>query len=120
MHRLLRQIDHSHPAGTTRLKIIENAMTAVRGYLITMVSGIVGAVIGTMIGLGVAQFAPFYYKTVFRFRENPAQAELNQLGMGLGMLQGLGTGIVVGLVIVCIVAWYQQRMAAISASMSET
>ena len=94
-------------------------MTAIRGYLITMATGIVGAGFGWLLGYGVACFAPYYYVTIFDLPEDHTASDLIELGTGLGLLQGLGAGLVVGLVIVCVVAWYDQRIVA-QKSISET
>ena len=91
-------------------------MTVVRGFLITLSSGITGSVVGTSIGYGVGRFFPFYYQTVFDLPENSVRSDLIELAMGMGMLQGLGGGLAIGLVIVLVVAWYQQRLATASFS----
>ncbi|MEW4489364.1 hypothetical protein AB1L42_14880 [Thalassoglobus sp. JC818] len=84
-------------------------MTALRGFAITMVSGVVGATLGAGIGRSIASLTPAYYRTVFRLPDDATLKELQELGTGLGMLQGLGTGLAVGLVIVLIVTWYEIR-----------
>jgi len=79
-------------------------MTIIRGFTITLASGIAGAVVGVGIGFGLGRFAPDYYRTVFRM---PRSVDLDpiQTGVGLGLTQGLGLGLLVGLVIVLAVAW---------------
>ena len=84
-------------------------MTVIRGFIITIVSGVAGGLIGTGIGFLLGHFAPDYYRIVFRM---PRSVELDpiQAGIGLGMTQGLAAGLVVGLVIVVTTAWYNARM----------
>ncbi|TWT56843.1 hypothetical protein KOR42_01980 [Thalassoglobus neptunius] len=86
-------------------------MTELRGFAITMASAIVGAVLGAGIGWMVASWTPTYYRTVFGLPDATLE-ELRELGTGVGMLQGLGTGIAVGLIVVLIVAWYEVRRLA--------
>ena len=83
-------------------------MTVIRGFAITVGSGLVFALIGGLIGYALGTFAPDYYRVVFRL---PPQIDLDpaQAGLGLGLTQGLGAGLVVGLVIVVTVAWYESR-----------
>lgn len=84
-------------------------MTVLRGFVITILSGIAFALLGGGIGYGLGKFAPGYYRFVFRVppevRIDPAQA-----GIGLGITQGLVTGLFVGLLIVLAVSWYHSRV----------
>ena len=59
-----------------------------------------------------AAFGPDYYRTVFHIPpEIPYQP--TQIGLGLGMTQGFGIGLIVGLVIVVTVAWYNVRTSSL-------
>jgi len=84
-------------------------MTVVRGFIITVASGIAFALLGAGAGYLLGSVAPDYYRTVFRIPPDvsidPAQA-----GLGLGVTQGLAGGLVIGLVIVLSVAWYNSRI----------
>lgn len=86
-------------------------MTVARGFVITIISGVVFGCLGGGAGWLLGSFAPDYYRLVFRIppevRIDPAQA-----GLGLGVTQGVGTGLLIGLVIVVAVAWYNSRTAA--------
>ena len=83
-------------------------MTVVRGFVITIVSGLAFGLLGASMGFLLGKFAPDYYRTVFRIPPevpiDPAQA-----GLGLGVTQGLAAGLIIGLVIVVSVAWYNSR-----------
>ena len=85
-------------------------MTVVRGFAITIASGIAFALFGAGAGYFLGSVAPDYYRTVFRISPDisidPAQA-----GLGLGVTQGLAAGLAIGLVIVVSVAWYNSRIA---------
>jgi len=83
-------------------------MTVIRGFAITLTSGIVGAGLGAGIGWLLGTFTPDYYRLVFHV---PPDMPLNpvQAGIGLGVTQGTSAGLVVGLVIVLAVAWYESR-----------
>jgi hypothetical protein len=83
-------------------------MTVWRGFVITILSGLLGGSLGAILGYILGRFAPGYYRLMFQI---PPTAELNavQVGIGLGITQGLMAGLVVGLVIVAVVAWYRSR-----------
>ncbi|TWU35196.1 hypothetical protein Q31b_52920 [Novipirellula aureliae] len=84
-------------------------MTVLRGFAITIASGIAFAMFGAGAGYFLGSVAPDYYRTVFRIPPavsiDPAQA-----GLGLGVTQGLAGGLAIGLVIVISVAWYNSRI----------
>ncbi len=92
-------------------------MTIARGFSITILSGFAFGVMGTLAGYLLGVIAPDYYRTVFRI---PPDMSINlvQAGMGLGATQGVAIGLVVGLVIVVTVAWYNSRMEAKGAGRS--
>ena len=83
-------------------------MTVVRGFIITIASGLAFAAIGGVLGYAMGTLAPDYYRIVFRI---PPGIELDpaQAGLGLGLTQGLAAGLFVGLVIVLAVVWYRSR-----------
>jgi hypothetical protein len=83
-------------------------MTVLRGFLITIASGLGFAAAGAGLGFLLGTLAPDYYRTVFRI---PPSVDISpaQAGLGLGLTQGLVAGLVVGLVIVVVVAWCSVR-----------
>lgn len=88
-------------------------MTVERGFAITIVSALVFASVGSLLGYAIGMFAPEYYRFMFRI---PPDANFNvqQLGLGLGATQGFAAGLVVGLVVVLATAWYGSRVANIA------
>ncbi|MDC0261764.1 hypothetical protein OAK47_00940 [Planctomycetaceae bacterium] len=86
-------------------------MTVVRGFVITIASGLVFGFLGAVMGYLLGSVAPDYYRTVFRIPPE-ISIDTSQAGLGLGVTQGVAAGLVVGLVIVVSVAWYDSRTAA--------
>ena len=84
-------------------------MTITRGFVITIVSGIAFACLGGVAGYALGIFVPDYYRLVFRIPEGVAISP-TQAGLGLGITQGGAVGLIVGLVIVLAVAWYNSRI----------
>ncbi len=83
-------------------------MTVMRGFVITISAGLTFALMGGLAGSALGWIAPDYYRIVFRM---PPDISFNSvhLGLGLGVTQGFGAGLVVGLAIVLIVAWFNSR-----------
>ena len=86
-------------------------MTVVRGFTITIASGLVFGLLGAGTGYLLGSVAPDYYRTVFRIPPE-VSIEPAQAGLGLGVTQGLAAGLIIGLVIVVSVAWYNSRTGA--------
>ena len=84
-------------------------MTVVRGFIITIASGLTFGCFGAIAGYLLGSIAPDYYRTVFRIPPH-TMIDLAQAGLGLGLTQGLGAGLMIGLVIVVSVTWYKIRM----------
>ncbi len=84
-------------------------MTVLRGFLITITSCLGFSGLGALAGYVLAVMAPDYYRTVF---DVPPNAVFNpvQVGLGLGLTQGATAGLLVGVVIVITVAWYDSRI----------
>lgn len=92
--------------------VAEENMTVIRGFMTTIASGLAFACFGAIAGYLLGSIAPDYYRTVFRI---PPQALIDpaQAGLGLGVTQGLGAGLIVGLVIVVSVGWHNSRMCTL-------
>jgi len=84
-------------------------MTVMRGFIISIISGIGFAAIGGMLGYALGVLAPDYYRIMFRIPTR-YEGDLVQLGVGLGLTQGFAAGLLVGLAIVVVVAWYNLRL----------
>jgi len=84
-------------------------MTVQRGFLITITSGVAFGCFGAAAGYLLGTMAPDYYRAVLRL---PPEASIDpaQAGLGLGVTQGLAAGLIVGLVIVVSVAWFNSRV----------
>jgi hypothetical protein len=83
-------------------------MTVLRGFGIVGASAMLCALVGLGIGYGLAVAIPSYYRGVFRDGNSP-NFDPVQVGMGLGLSQGVIAGLVVGCVVVLAVAWYNSR-----------
>lgn len=83
-------------------------MSVAKGFLIIILSGIVFALGGGVIGYTLAVFLPSYYRGVFSSGRE-SWFDPMEVGIGLGATQGLMCGLVVGGVVVLAVAWYNSR-----------
>lgn len=83
-------------------------MTFLRAALIVVVTSAVGAAVGGCVGMLIGWVAPGYYRAVI-----PKAADLDQVSVGfsLGMPQGLGAGLVGGILLVAILTWQHVRLA---------
>ena len=72
-----------------------------------LLCGLMGGEIGWMLGT----FAPSYYSTMFPELAASPDFNLQQLGVGLGLTQGLGVGALIGCVLTIIAAWMSSRGA---------
>ena len=86
-------------------------MTVVRGFAITITSGIVFAAVGAGCGVLLGAVSPDYYRTVFQVPPD-IQQDATEIGFGLGVTQGLAAGLLIGLVIVVTVAWSASHATA--------
>ena len=83
-------------------------MTITRGFIITILSGLAGTLIGAGIGCLLGRFAPAYFHFLFS-HQRFAHIDHIEAGIALATLQGLGLGFLTGLVVVGATAWYNSR-----------
>ncbi len=67
-----------------------------------------GAVVGGLLGYAIGVLTPDAYVAMFRL---PLDGQINpaEIGIGLGIGQGLILGAAIGILLVAIVAWYEVR-----------
>lgn len=85
-------------------------MTIFRGFAITIASGVAFGLGGGAVGYAVGRWLPGFYRTLFRATEDQ-EFDPVEMGLGLGLTNGLMLGVAVGLVIVVAVTWYNARTA---------
>lgn len=82
-----------------------------RGFLYVVGSAAAFAAAGACLGFAVGRWAPDYYRMVFRLPPS-LDLRMEQVGLGLGLVQGLGAGLVVGLALAALSAWSGSRRRA--------
>lgn len=85
-------------------------MTVLRGFVVTITSGVAFAITGGIAGYALGAFIPDYYRTVLRVPPE-FSTDMAHVGLGLGVTQGCAAGLVVGLCIVITLAWFHSRVA---------
>ena len=83
-------------------------MTVFRGFIIIALSGLICALGGAGIGLSLGIAVPTFYRSMFP-NGNAPDFDPAQMGLGLGLTQGLLCGLIIGCVVVFSVAWYNSR-----------
>lgn len=81
--------------------------------------GAVGALLGACVGGLLAWVTPDYYRQIFSAASNSGFQPM-QIGVGLGCIQGLGGGIVLGTVLVITQAWLNLKRAAVDRQIGRT
>jgi hypothetical protein len=84
-------------------------MNTVKALVTFLGCGLFGAVIGGAIGGGVGHFVPDYYHAVFP-QNDKVQYDPVSVGIGLGVCQGLPSGVATGLVLVAILTWREIKI----------
>ncbi len=64
---------------------------------------------GTLIGMLLGKIAPGFFRQMLPLRD-PGSFNPLELGIGLGLTNGLGWGVVVGVLLVAILAWKETRL----------
>jgi len=85
-------------------------MTITRGLSTVAGTAIACSLIGTILGYSLGTLAPGAYRALFPNGTDPAFNPA-EVGLGLGCVQGLAAGAVIGLVVVTCVTWYEIRVA---------
>lgn len=83
-------------------------MTVAKAFLIIILSALIFALAGGLIGYTLAVALPSYYRTVFRSGNEP-WFDPKEVGIGVGVTEGGVCGLGVGAVVVLAVAWYNSR-----------
>lgn len=83
-------------------------MTVLRAFAIIIASGVFFSLAGGLLGLLLGMAVPGYYRAVFRHGNEPLFNPV-EVGAGLGATQGLPGGVIVGVLVVFAVAWYNSR-----------
>ena len=82
---------------------------SIRQTLVVILASTVGlGLSGCLIGYLLGRFAPGYYRAVFRNGNDP-QFDPVEVGIGLGLTQGIAAGLAVRALVVLAVAWYRSR-----------
>ncbi len=83
-------------------------MSLLKGFSAIVMSGLLGAASGGGIGYGIGRFLPGVYRGTFFGGQDP---EFNPIhvGIALGGIQGLSAGLVIGVIVVTLVTWYETR-----------
>ena len=69
---------------------------------------LLGAVIGGALGWGIGTFTPEYYRSVFR-TDSPGFNPV-EVGIALGVTEGLLIGLGVGIIVIGILTWQHVRL----------
>lgn len=84
-------------------------MTVIRGFVIVILSGLVFGGAGACIGWLLAVLAPDFYRAIFRMPPGSAIDPV-QVGVGVGLVNGVMIGLGLGTIIVIITTWWNVRM----------
>jgi hypothetical protein len=85
-------------------------MTAISALKTVLVWSIAFACVGGLVGATIGVVAPEYYRTVFR-RGDSRNFNALQVGVGLGVTQGVASGCAISLAVLTLLAWRDIRTA---------
>lgn len=85
-------------------------MNATKAILAIFLSAIVFAAVGLAVGYGIAALMPGYYRAVFEGGRDPRFNPI-EVGVGLGLTQGMVLGVVVGALVVAGSWWKEIKLA---------
>lgn len=85
-----------------------SVISAVKAIAVVSSCGLGGALFGAALGFTLGRFAPGYYRSIFSHGDR-ADFDPEAVGLGLGATQGVVAGLLVGLAIVFMIAWFNSR-----------
>lgn len=83
-------------------------ITATKAIALAAGCALAGGGAGAALGFALAKVAPGYYRSVFSSGDRP-DFDPEAVGLGLGATQGVVAGLLVGLAIACMLAWFNSR-----------
>ncbi len=84
--------------------LVTPTMTTKTALVTVLVWGLTFACVGAMVGATIGTVAPEYYTSVFRHGDSPDFNPL-QVGIGLGVTQGLASGVAISIAVLALLAW---------------
>lgn len=94
-------------------------MTVTKALLTVAVSALLAGAVGAGVGYALDHWTPSFFRILWPGRPGDP-ADPVEVGLGLGISQGLVWGVVVGLLVVAIVAWHDTRIPATRDKRSDT
>lgn len=90
-------------------------MTAKRALATVLLWGLAFSLTGGAVGAGIGTFAPDYYRSMFRTGHSLDFKPL-EVGIGLGVTQGLASGVAISLGVVALLTWQELRSGTVGPS----
>ena len=90
------------------MAILNKPMTTGRAIGVIGITIALGALIGGSLGWGIGTYMPEYYYNVFR-TDSPGFDPI-EVGIALGLLEGVVGGLIVGIVVVGVLTWQHVRL----------
>ena len=87
-------------------------MSLKKALAIVLVTTAGFTLLGSVIGAALGQWAPGYYRVMFPAADHPDFPTV-QVGVGLGLTQGLAAGVLVGLIVVALLIWNDRSPAEV-------
>jgi len=82
-------------------------MTASKAMVIVVCFAFLGTAIGALVGYGLGSYAPDFIAALFPLRSD--DADVAQIGVGLGLVNGGFIGVGVGTLVMGILTWQTLR-----------